>query len=130
MKIIFSIVLILLYLIPAIGVNGTVHYCGGEITSVTINGIGSDEKCPCGEKRKSSKCCNDENFSFQLEDNQYKSSQFYTKVEKEIDNNEVINSNIVYHYNFDFIDNKHFFDHPPPDRNKTALYILNQVFII
>lgn len=130
MKKVASILLMLIYLIPAIGINGSVHYCGGEIASITINGIGSSEKCSCGSNRMKSDCCSDENFSFQLEDEQYKTSPFSFNLEKSIDFSSTIIAQVYFDYNTPFIQDGVYYPHHPPGNVKTPLYILHQVFII
>lgn len=130
MKNISVIILMFLYLIPAIGINGTVHYCGGDIASITINGIGSSEKCGCGSKRMASDCCSDENFSFQLDDDQYKTPLFTFNTLKSIDFSPAIITQVTFNYRIPFIQKGIYHSHHPPDKLKQPLYILHQVFII
>jgi hypothetical protein len=125
-----AILLMFLYLIPAIGISGTVHYCGGEVASVTINGIGSSEKCACGSKRMVSDCCNDEDFSFQLDDEQYKTPSFSINIAKSFDFSPAIIAQISYDFKTPFVQNGLYYAHHPPDNVKTPLYILHQVFRI
>lgn len=68
-KRLLSILLLLLYLIPSIGVSGSFHYCGGELASVVI--IPTDEHpCACGpDEPMDEGCCSDEAFSFKIKDN-------------------------------------------------------------
>lgn len=130
MKRISVILLMFLYLILAIGINGSVHYCGGDIASITVNGIGSSEKCGCGSKRMASDCCNDKDFSFQLDDDQYKAPQFSFNTVKSFDFSPAIISQVSFEYRTPFIQKGLYYSHHPPDNVKTPLYILHQVFII
>lgn len=68
-KRLLSILLMFLYLIPSIGVSGSVHYCGGEIAAVVI--IPTDEHpCACGPAEPMDDgCCQDKAFSFKIKDN-------------------------------------------------------------
>lgn len=125
-----AIVLLILFLIPAIGIHGTVHFCGGEFASITINGIGSKEKCGCGSAKMAGDCCNDEDFSFQLEDDQYKPRQLSLSIGKSIDFSPAFITQVSFSYISPFIQEGLYNAHHPPDDVKTPLYILHQVFII
>lgn len=117
-------------MVPAIGIHGRVHYCGGQIASVSINGIGSSEKCLCGSKSMAKGCCNDEDFSYQLEEDQYTVSQLSNCKEKSIDFTHGNPSLFIGIYNTPIIENELNYFHHPPDIVKTPLFILHQVFII
>lgn len=119
-----------LYLIPAIGISGTVHYCGGEVASVTINGIGSSEKCACGSKRMASDCCDDEVFSLQIEDEQYKTPPFSLNIDKSVDFSIANFSQNLFNLKESFVQNGLYCAHHPPENIKIPLYILHQIFII
>ena len=69
LKRLLSILLLFLYLIPSIGVCGSVHYCGGEIAAIVI--IPSNEHpCACGpDEPMDGSCCQDKAFSFKIKDN-------------------------------------------------------------
>jgi len=58
MKKIAIIVLMFLYLIPAIGVSATVHYCVSKLSSITFIDNG-EPKCGCNEKAMKKNCCNE-----------------------------------------------------------------------
>ena len=68
-KRLLSILLLFLYLIPSIGVSGSVHYCGGEVAAIVI--IPTDEHpCPCGPSEPmDDDCCKDKDFSIKIKDN-------------------------------------------------------------
>lgn len=68
-KRLLSILLLLLYLIPSIGISGSFHYCGGELASIVI--IPTDEHpCACGpDEPMEDGCCSDEAFSLKIKDN-------------------------------------------------------------
>lgn len=68
-KRLLSLLLFFMYLIPSIGVSGSVHYCGGEVAAVVI--IPTDEHpCACGPNEPmDGGCCQDEAFSFKIKDN-------------------------------------------------------------
>lgn len=63
------ILLLLLYILPAIGANVFVHYCGGKISSISIATVHADS-CGCDGKKMKKDCCKDETISFQIDDEQ------------------------------------------------------------
>lgn len=125
-----AIVLLFLYLIPNIGINGTVHYCGGEVASVTVNGIGSSEKCECGSMRMDSGCCSDEDFSVQLEEDEHQYAQTVLKIEKSLDFSSAHIPQFFLDFCIPFVQKEGVIAHHPPDIVKTTLYLLHQVFLI
>ncbi len=68
-KRLLGILLLFLYLIPSIGVSGSVHYCGGEIAAIVI--IPTDEHpCACSPSEPMEDgCCKDKAFSIKIKDN-------------------------------------------------------------
>jgi hypothetical protein len=73
MKKIFSIILMLLYIIPAVGVNVKFHYCGGELSSVSHRLL-ETKSCLCNPNKMKKGCCEDKQQSFKLDDNQQKAN--------------------------------------------------------
>lgn len=128
MKRIITIALTLLYLMPAIGINGTAHYCGEEIASITINGLGSSEKCGCGSERMKKNCCHDEIFSFQLEDDHCKTPLFLFNIERSLDFFPAIITPIYFYFNASFFHEEVYYSHSPPDNVRIHSYIMHQVF--
>lgn len=57
MKRFFAIILLILYTISTVGLSAQMHYCGGEISSITINSNYENSSCGCEE---SSDTCSDE----------------------------------------------------------------------
>src|SRR5690606_36904045 len=72
MKRIAVILLVLLYLVPAIGVTVSAHHCGGVITSVSLKMLDFGHKCPCGKLPMKKDCCRDETTTFRLSEEQQK----------------------------------------------------------
>jgi hypothetical protein len=68
-KRLFGILLFFLYLVPSIGINGSLHFCGGELAAIVL--IPSDEHpCGCGpDEPMDGGCCQDEAFTFKIKDN-------------------------------------------------------------
>lgn len=83
MKKAIVILLLFFYLIPAIGVSISVHYCCGKLASVslTYDQVGN---CACGKKALKRKCCKTKNTIVKLKDVQKNSSQIILKSFKEL----------------------------------------------
>lgn len=71
MKKLFATVLILLYIIPAIGINVSVHFCGGEQASVSYFKK-QDRKCLCPAEAEKKSCCEDRYQILKIDDTQQK----------------------------------------------------------
>lgn len=56
------------YVIATIGVAINVHYCHGEVASVSV--YFSVDSCACGKVIGKNHCCDDQTFLFQLEEDQ------------------------------------------------------------
>lgn len=129
MKKLVITLLVLLYVIPTFGINVTIHYCGGEISLISF-GTATTDKCACGNKKMKKNCCQNKNYSFQIDDNQIKTPA------SEITFTSSLNLQIPLLHTFEFEYNHHFlvfntnsFLHPP-NKVKPPLYILHQVFRI
>ncbi len=64
MKKLTIIFLLFIYMIPAIGISVTGHYCGGRLVEVTLN-LPEDGTCVCGNKKKTD-CCKTKTVSVKL----------------------------------------------------------------
>ena len=80
MKKLIAILLMFLYIIPAIGVTVKTHCCGGKVTSLSLNPFDTKHKCPCGSKKMKKDCCKDETTTFKLDDEQQKTKQISCNV--------------------------------------------------
>lgn len=131
MKRFIVIVFLFIYIVPAIGCNINVHYCGGEVASISINPVIDSETCVCGSKKMDKDCCKDKQMSFKLKAEHQKYSQTAFDLFHSFD--AALETSIP-EYRFDFyaldaqINWYHY--HHPPDSVRQALHILHQVFII
>lgn len=130
MKKIAVILLIHLYMIPAIGISGSVHYCGGKIASISINGIGNFEKCSCGSKKMAGDCCSDEAFSFQFEDEQSKPVNLTPAFDKSVDILTFSITRIPCSILTPLINKGYHPDNISPDLVNIPIYLLHRVIII
>ena len=129
MKRIVAIILFFLYVIPAIGINISVHYCGGEISSVSF-GSGYVEKCACGSKKMKTDCCKNKQISFKLKSDQQKTSHVALNFFKSVTFLPIVFSTYSFSFQPAFDKNIAYNDYQPPDKLKQPLYILHRVFRI
>ena len=123
------ILLLLCYLIPAIGLSVKQHYCGGKLASVSILFTNS-LSCPCGKKPMKKDCCKDKTTILKLKDIQNISKNFVTNFAKTF--KIFVPSYPVFNYHFSEVAfEKHLpFEHPPPLQKSEPFYLLNSVFLI
>jgi hypothetical protein len=75
MKKIALLLILFLYLVPAIGITVSAHFCGSRITWVSVNFEHQDHKCACGSKKMKTDCCKD-NVAFIKLDNEQRHSSY------------------------------------------------------
>ena len=116
-------------MIPTFGINVNVHYCGGEISSISF-GTSDADKCACGIKKMKKNCCEDKNFSFQVNDDQIK-TQGFTIISPNSFSVQVFSPKAFQFENnyFPLITSEDYFHHPP-NKVKPPLFLLHQVFRI
>lgn len=129
MKRFFVILLMFLYMIPAIGVNVSMHYCGGELTSIS-HGLSEKKKCQCSPNKMKKGCCEDKQQTFKIDDSQQKAelvspkfnNAFVLQVEKPL----VFQKPTAYKS----IGRVGYSIFHPPNLYREPLYLLNSVFRI
>ncbi len=62
MKRILALLLVCIYLLPALGIWGNIHYCGKKICRIDLLTEAKEAKC-CGGKPMKRDCCKDKKFS-------------------------------------------------------------------
>jgi hypothetical protein len=124
------ILFILLYLCATIGLHGSMHYCGGEISSIAVNGIEEGEKCGCDKETMSESCCSEKGFSYKINDESFKVPVLRTI--NVFQNLDLFLPDLFIHFTNFF--NKqvvsHNSHHPPDDVKLLSIYILYRVFRI
>lgn len=128
MKRIGLICLCVFYLVIATGVNLTIHFCGGQIKSVSF--LTEEKKRCCGNKAMPVGCCQDEAVQVQLEaehtivdiipivwENPFSDLLFYPFKEERLYS--------IFTPSASLRNN-----HSPPEVPAQPLYILHRVFII
>ena len=130
MKKITVILLMFLYLIPAIGVTVSAHYCGGKVTSVSLNPFDTKHKCPCGSRKMPKNCCKDETTTIKLADEQQKTQQISCNVVKFTDFQPAIPTNLTFDNHTPLLSTEFDRSTHPPDDLKHPLYIRHCVFRI
>ncbi len=124
-----AILLFFLYVIPAVGINVSVHYCGGQISSVSL-GLNNTDSCVCGSKKMDKSCCNDKQLSVKEESNHYKSSEVIFNAFKFLNTHPIIVAAYRFSFQSSDAEDTAYNDYHPPDKIKQPLYILQQVFRI
>lgn len=138
MKRILSLVIMVLYLLPALGMTVSTHFCGGRLTDVALFGSTSKMSCSCGtaiphkNPLAQKKCCEQLTYSLKLGNQQLKQSVSIVKsADAEIAtakqfrfeftrNQVIVRPNTVLNYIPDL----------PPGRYKEPIYIQNDSFLI
>ena len=130
MKKIFSIILLLFFLIANSNLVMSMHKCGGKVTHLGINSL-AKSKCGCG-KQMDADCCKDVQVKIKINNNDYQSS-----INKVIFSNfwKVIETSIFSELrgefsNYFLISNGYSLNHSPPINNKAPAYLVNCVFIV
>lgn len=138
MKRILSLIIMVLYLLPALGITVSTHYCSGKLADVSVFGSASKMKCSCGAMAPKNKvhfkrkCCEQVVYSLKLENQQLKQFTLDFKSPE---------SGIIEekHFDFDFIRNTvivpskvalSYTPNLPPGRYKEPIYIQNESFLI
>ena len=129
MKRFFALLLMFLYMIPAIGVNVSMHYCGGELVSVSHQ-LSEKKKCLCSPNKMKKGCCEDKQQTFKIDDSQQKAELFSQKFNNafvfEVKQPLVFQNPIAYKS----IDRVNYSIFHPPNLYREPLYLLNSVFRI
>lgn len=76
MKRFISILLLTFYLVANIGVNISLHYCGGSLANISILQTDAANQCACGSQVMEKDCCQTKNLHFELKDKNHKASSF------------------------------------------------------
>lgn len=79
MKQFIVLLAVLLYLVPSLGITVSAHYCGGELSGVSLGAV-QEQACPCGSKRMQRNCCKDVVLSMKIKGDQQKVAPVAWKV--------------------------------------------------
>jgi hypothetical protein len=138
MKRILSLIIMVLYLLPALGMTVSTHYCGGKLADVSLFGSKPKMTCSCGAMTYTNKvlvkrkCCEQVVFSLKLDNQQLKQSTLDNKSP----NSEILTEK---QFDFDFIRNTiivmpkvalSYSPKLPPGRYKEPIYIQNDSFLL
>ena len=128
MKKIFAILVLCCYSAGVFGIDISLHYCGGSIQSISING--KDEDGCCGKKKKRMRCCKDKNFSYKLSEKH--AAQHITHSHAVVDMAAILPSvYTVYQSSISLPEDKYIpVSHAPPDSSGPAIYLLHSVLLI
>ena len=129
MKKFFATILMLLYLIPAIGVNVSAHFCGEELASLS-HAVARETKCFCGSRETKKPCCEDKQVKIKIDDNQQKAELLTQKFSNPFHIQFTIPAVLEIPYVFKSAEPFNYSYYNPPNRYKQPIYLLNRVFRI
>lgn len=128
MKKLFATLVMIMYLIPAIGVHVSAHFCGGKLTSVSHYGI-EKKKCFCSSKKMNKSCCDDKQLTLKI-DKQQKTELQVLKCYNPIAFLPAVPVTFQAPYTIQSIDRVNYSIYHPPNLYKQPLYLLNSVLRI
>lgn len=127
-----AILVLISYMLCALGFSFSMHYCGGDFKYLTIQDDGHEVKCCKGQKEMPEGCCKSNKITFKKSDDQ--PQNYLTVAVKEIEKEGSLQINTDYKYSAASIilsENPVVHFKPPPDRTASLpLYILHSVYRI
>ena len=130
MKRVVIIFLMFLYLLPAIGVTVSAHYCGGKLASISLNPFDTKHKCACGSKKMKKNCCKDVVNTFELYEDQKRPQPILLNLGAIAIAHHVVASATPFNYNSPMLSAEYEHGPHPPDDLKHPLYLRHRVFRI
>lgn len=115
-----------MYVIPAIGITVSVHYCGGKISSLSLK-FSDTHKCGCGNKKMKKNCCKDETKTFKIKDVQQHAASLFLNTSKAFEINKAIAFREISFFETISVSSNLYNTHHPPDKLKQPLYISNRI---
>ena len=128
MKKITAILLLFIFLITNSGMAIAVHFCGKKLASIDF--FSSDKhNCPCSKKAMKPGCCKDKTITLKAINDLTKVNQLALKVNTPKLVLATINQiEILTAPHFQYSSSE--FYHPPPNKSKLPIHLLNRVFLI
>lgn len=117
------------YLIPAIGVNVSAHYCGGELASVTHK-FSEKKTCSCSPKKMKKGCCEDKQQTFKMDNSQQKTELLSQKFINTFQFQLTVPTTLQIPVVFESIARVNYTLFHPPNLFKRPIYLLNSVLRI
>jgi hypothetical protein len=128
MRKLFAAILMVMYLIPAVGVHVSAHFCGGELSSVSHYSV-EKQKCFCGSKKMGKGCCDDKQVTIKI-DKQQKTEFQTLKFSNPIVALPSVPVTFQAPYTIKSIDRVDYDLFHPPNLYEQPIYLLNRVFRI
>jgi hypothetical protein len=129
MKKVIALLFVFLYIVPVVGVNISMHYCGGELTSVSQPWM-EVQKCLCGNKAMKKSCCEDKLQTIKLDTDHQKTTFSNVVFEVQQATIPVVVSQSYVPTLFDRIVVIDTSEYPPPILYEKAVYIRHCVYLI
>lgn len=121
------LLLLVFYLIPTIGMTVSAHFCGGKLTSVSMQLLGN-EKCPCGSKKMKKDCCKTNTIKIIHE--QQQAPHLSIDFSKLFSVHHAIIQTETNSFFFSIVEAEFYKHHSPALLLKQPLYLINSVFRI
>jgi|DEB19_MinimDraft_2_1074335.scaffolds.fasta_scaffold00414_3 hypothetical protein len=116
------------YLLTSIGGSFNLHYCGGNLKTISFSSV--SEKTCCGKKIMKKGCCHNKTILIKVKD-KHQSNKIdkitYTKVFFSLDNSKI---DVIYISSYSKENKTPENYHSPPIVLKTPIYLKNRVLII
>ena len=118
------------YTLPAISTNVSMHYCGGELASISFFSDNSDG-CVCGVKKMKRSCCETKHLSFTFKDSHQKADVVALKSIEQTELQLLPDfSAFTFVMKKFYVLNIHHNFNDPPNSFKEPLYLLNRTLRI
>ncbi|MBP7388750.1 MAG: hypothetical protein KA841_00020 [Chitinophagales bacterium] len=128
MKKLTIIFLLFIYMIPAIGISVTGHYCGGRLVEVTLN-LPEDGTCVCGNKKKSD-CCKTKTISIKLKEVHKTNPQLSVNTSSNLIKQIVYSVPSIFSFQIETPNAYNFASAHPPNNTGQSIYLVNRVIRI
>lgn len=128
MKKITVLFFLFLYLIPAIGISVTAHYCGGRLVELTLN-LREDGTCVCGNKKKTD-CCKTKTAFIKLCEVHKNSPQLSINTPNNPVKQIAYSVPTIFSFQVETSKPYNFASARPPNYSDESLYLVNRVFRI
>jgi hypothetical protein len=130
MKKVALLLILFLYLVPAIGIMVSAHYCGSRMTWVSVNFEDQEHSCACGSKKMKTDCCKDKVAFIKLDNKQLNTSYDFSIIAFIT---ATLNPLQGFAHKSLCLSTKHIIQLlclPPPDNLKHPLYVSHCTFLI
>lgn len=128
MRKLIVIFFLFLYMIPAIGISVTAHYCGGRLVEITLNSP-EGGTCVCGNKKKTD-CCKTKIAFIKLCEVHKNNPQFLVSAPNELNKQILYPPTTIFSFQIKAPETYNFASTHPPNDYGESIYLVNRVIRI